>query len=328
MRVLSIILALAGLGVATLLVGWFGFGRVAESLSSVGWPGFALFTLVQIALFGLLGLAWWVVVPGEDARRIGVFVWGRAVRDASGTLLPFSQLGGFALGARAVTLHGIGWAQAAATTMVDVTLEFVAELGFALAGLAVLVAAAPHSALVWPIALGVGLAILGAGGFLWAQQGAAGLLRRLGARIMGDRLGAATGPLGRMQEELDRAYAYPARLALAAALHLSGWVLTGIGSWIAYRLLGADIPLPTALAIEALLSTAVSLAFVVPVAAGVQEAAYAGLGAAFGLPPEISLSVSLLRRGRDLVVGIPVLLLWQVIELRRLRATRVSPPVS
>jgi glycosyltransferase 2 family protein len=320
LRALSIILAVVGVGVATLLVGWFGVGRVADSLSSVGWPGFALFTSVQVALFVLLGIAWWVVVPPHAARPLRVFVWGRAVRDSSGNLLPFAQIGGFALGARAVTLHGVGWAAATATTMVDVTMEFAAELGFALIGLFVLMLRAPDSALVIPIALGVGLAILGAAGFVWLQHGAAGLLRALGTRIVGDRLGGATDRLGRFQSELDAAYARPLRLLLAAILHLMGWVLTGVGSWIAYRLLGADIDLLTALGIEALLSAAVSLAFAVPVAAGVQEAAYAGLGTAFGLPPEISLSVSLLRRARDLAVGVPVLLLWQFLEMRRLRA--------
>ena len=320
MRVLSILLALAGLGVATMLVGWFGLDRVVDSLASVGWPGFALFALFQMALFVLLGLAWFVVVPGEEFRRAWIFVWGRMVRDASGNLLPFAQLGGFAVGARAVTLHGVGWAAATASTTVDVTMEFAAELGFALIGLGVLMLRAPDSALPVPIGLGVGLAILGAAGFVWLQHGASGLLRSLGTRIVGDRFAGASGRFGRIQAELDRAYARKLALIAAGLLHLAGWLATGFGSWIAYRLLGTDIDLLTALGLEALLSAAVSLAFAVPGAAGVQEAAYAGLGTVFGLPPEISLAVSLLRRARDLVVGVPILLLWQAIEMRRLKA--------
>jgi hypothetical protein len=35
--------------------------------------------------------------------------------------------------------------------------------------------------------------------------------------------------------------------------------------------------------------------------------------------PELSLGVSLIRRGRDIVVGVPILLLWQAIEMRHLR---------
>jgi hypothetical protein len=37
----------------------------------------------------------------------------------------------------------------------------------------------------------------------------------------------------------------------------------------------------------------------------------------FGLTPEIGLAVSLLRRARDIVVAVPVLLIWQLIEGRR-----------
>jgi hypothetical protein len=34
----------------------------------------------------------------------------------------------------------------------------------------------------------------------------------------------------------------------------------------------------------------------------------------------MSLAVSLIRRARDLAIGIPILLLWQIFEARRLRA--------
>ena len=89
--------------------------------------------------------------------------------------------------------------------------------------------------------------------------------------------------------------------------------------------LGVPIDFDDALAIEALLSAAAAVAFLVPVNAGVQEAGYAGLGLVFGVPPDVSLGVSLVRRGRDIVVGVPILLLWQFIEMRRLRGVAVEP---
>ena len=67
-----------------------------------------------------------------------------------------------------------------------------------------------------------------------------------------------------------------------------------------------------------------AIAIVVPGHAGVQEAAYAGIGAIFGQPPELSLAVSLLRRARDLALGVPILLIWQAVELQRRRATRAE----
>ena len=53
------------------------------------------------------------------------------VRDSAGNCLPFSQMGGFVLGARAVTLQGVGWPLATASTVVDVTAEFLAQIAFA-----------------------------------------------------------------------------------------------------------------------------------------------------------------------------------------------------
>jgi uncharacterized membrane protein YbhN (UPF0104 family) len=115
-------------------------------------------------------------------------------------------------------------------------------------------------------------------------------------------------------------YGHTGRLALGFTVHLIGWLAAGTAGWIAYRALGAPIDFDDVLAIEALLSALAAAAFLVPVNAGVQEAGYAGLGAIFGVPPELSIGVSLVRRARDIVVGVPILLLWQALEVRRLRA--------
>jgi hypothetical protein len=70
-------------------------------------------------------------------------------------------------------------------------------------------------------------------------------------------------------------------------------------------------------------------AFIVPNAVGVQEGAYVLLGAGFGLTPEMSLALSLLKRARDLAIGLPTIAVWQVIESRRLwRRRNIAAPVS
>jgi uncharacterized membrane protein YbhN (UPF0104 family) len=60
----------------------------------------------------------------------------------------------------------------------------------------------------------------------------------------------------------------------------------------------------------------------VPAAIGVQEAGYASLVPLFGLSPETGVAVSLIRRARDIAVGIPALLTWQLVEARRVRLRR------
>jgi hypothetical protein len=63
---------------------------------------------------------------------------------------------------------------------------------------------------------------------------------------------------------------------------------------------------------------------VVPGALGVQEGAYMLLGGMLGLAPEMGLALSLVKRVRDLLLGIPALLGWQAVEGGRLwiRANR------
>jgi hypothetical protein len=63
--------------------------------------------------------------------------------------------------------------------------------------------------------------------------------------------------------------------------------------------------------------------------AGVQEGGYVLIGGLIGLSPELALALSLMKRGRDLVIGTPALVLWQFLEARRLRdASRRALPAE
>jgi putative membrane protein len=321
---LSYVLALLGLLLGTLLIAWYDVGRVAAGALSVGWGGFALIIAWQLLIFVILGIAWDVLTQRGPNRKLWVFVWGRMVRDSASNCLPFSQVGGFVFGARAVTLLGVPWPVATASTVVDVTAEFLAQLAFTALGLVVLLLRAPDSSLATPLELGLGLAVAAAVAFIFLQSRAAPLFARIGHRIAGRWLNEAQDRVQAVQTEMSEIYRQPLRLALGWAVHLLGWITTGVAGWIAYRLLGVPVDLEAALAIEALLSALAAIAFLVPVNAGVQEAGYAGLGAIFGIPPEISLSVSLIRRARDLVIGVPVLLIWQYTEFRHMRLISAS----
>jgi putative membrane protein len=326
MKRLSYVLALLGVLAALLLVSYYGFGNVVSALSQIGWPRFGIIVGWQILLFVVLGVAWDLITPSRTMRRPWVLIWGRMVRDASANCLPFSQVGGFVFGARAVTLHGVEWHTATASTVVDVTAEFLAQIAFSCIGLGILLTRSPRSELAVPVEIGIGLAVLACFGFVWAQKGAAPVFARIGRRIAGRWFANAEERFEVLQAELGLIYGHTGRLALGFLMHLVGWISTGVSGWIAYRALGARINFDDALAIEALLSAVAAIAFLVPVNAGVQEAGYAGLGAIFGVPPELSLGVSLVRRARDIIVGVPILLIWQFVEMRRLRARRVLEP--
>jgi len=322
-KLLSLVLALIGVTGATVLVAWFGFDRVAHAILSVGAVGFLAFCVWQLVVMTIMGIGWWVVVPPEQRRPSPVFVWGRMVRDSAAVCLPFSPVGGFAIGARALTLHGISWPVAAISTVVDLTAEFAAEILFALGGLIVIVGRTSDAAIAHPAEIGIVVAAVAALGILKLQRGVASLFVRLGKRLLRQWFAGAEQD-GISTVELTAMYGDSARLALCMAAHAVGWIGKGLGNWIAFRLLGSDLDLMGALAIEGLLHIMMAAGILIPGYAGVQEAGYVALGSVFGVPPEISLGVSLVRRGRDIAIGIPILLVWQFIEARNLKSAPAS----
>jgi uncharacterized membrane protein YbhN (UPF0104 family) len=101
-----------------------------------------------------------------------------------------------------------------------------------------------------------------------------------------------------------------------------GWCASACWLWLVFRVLGAPLALSSAIAVQSLLEALRSAAVFVPAAIGVQEAGYAALVPLFGLSPETGVAVSLMRRARDIAVGIPALLAWQLVEARRIRPRR------
>lgn len=311
--------ALLGLALFTGTIAWLGWSGIMHALDRVSLAGFALYFAVQLVIIGGLAGAWRLLLRSDHGGKLLLLYWGRLVRDSAGEFLPFSHVGGFILGGRAIALGGVGFADAAASTLADVTMEFVAELVFIATGLALLAGLAPDSTLLLPVAIGLGVAIVGAAAFLLVQKGGTRLFRGLALRIAGRSAHTASIRMDRLQIALDGIYAHPRRMLGTGALHLICWFATCIPSYVAFHALGAPISLLDALTIEALLHAILAAGFFIPGRIGVQEAAYTLLGTIFGLPPDIALSVSLLRRARDLIMAVPVLLIWQGIEARRLQ---------
>ena len=113
---------------------------------------------------------------------------------------------------------------------------------------------------------------------------------------------------------IEELYDSRSRLAASSALHLLAWIGGGVGTFISFRLVGGHIALLNAVALEALLCTLRSIAAPVPAAIGVQEWGYAMLAPLFGLPAEMGVAVSLLKRAREIVLGVPALIYWQSVE--------------
>lgn len=303
-----------------------GLHAVMAAVVKVGWGGFAILCLLGIGLFVILGSAWFLLIPRSSTAKLETFIWGRGVRDSAAEVLPFSQLGGFVIGARAVMLRGVSAPLAFASMIADVTAELMAQIGYVLIGIAILVERVPKSPtsqwLTHAAAIGTLLAAVGAVGFLFVQKRGFAVAERIVARTMPK----AAEQAGAMHGAMESIHAAPLKILLSVCTHMAGWFASAFASWVAIRLMGIQVAFLSIVSIEALLYAIRSAAVIVPNALGVQEAAYAMLMPFFGLTASAGLALSLLKRARDIAIGIPILLAWQATEgghaLRRAQELR------
>jgi putative membrane protein len=309
--------ALVGLAVAVWLLLHIGIEPVFAAVASVGIGGFALICLYGTAVVGLMGSGWLALLPDRQPRDFLTFIVARQMRDSAGDILPFSQFGGIVIGARYAILRGVSAPLSFASMVADVTTELMAQIAFIFIGVALGISELRASPAMGPYAnillLGSFLLVPGIAAFVFLQQRGGAFAERLAARF----LPAAVKQTAEIGRAMVAMYHSPARLAASSTIHLLAWIASGVGIWISVRLIGGHINIFQAIAIEALLAALRSATVFVPAAIGVQEAGYAALMPLFGLGPEIGLAVSLLKRARDVVVGVPVLLVWQAMESRR-----------
>lgn len=314
MKRAGVLFLLGGVALAAVLLGRSELGNIAAALESLGVGGFALVVAVHAALLCGMGLGWAALARGIHPARW--FVWARLVRDGTAEVLPLSQLGGFVFGSRALVLAGSSARFAAASTVVDVTLELAGQLVYTLLGLGLLAWLKPGSAIELPALVALlgmaGLAVL----FVLAQRGGLGAVERTVAGLTRRLFGGQAQP-GSLRETIGDLHRNRSNLVLCGSVHLACWLLVGGETWLMLRLLGAPVGLASALVIDSLLAGLRSMAFMVPQALGVQEGGYMLLGALFGVTPEAALALSLVRRARDLAIGGPVLMAWQWVEGRR-----------
>ncbi|HYU11949.1 MAG TPA: lysylphosphatidylglycerol synthase domain-containing protein, partial [Stellaceae bacterium] len=250
MKALSILAAVLGVTAIAVLIGYFGAGAVMRSLLAVGGLGFAAICAIHLALMAVMGLAWHVLLPGTP---VWTALWGRLVRDSAGEVLPFLQVGGYVLGARALALTGVSGTLAAASTIVDVTLEFVAQLAYTALGLAWLAHLQPDSAAAIPIMIGLAVATVAALAFVLVQRHGFDQLDRI-ARILG-RGWAARGATGAaaLHAALAAIYRRRGALWLNFALHLACWIASAVEAWLALLLAGEPLSFGAVLVLESML---------------------------------------------------------------------------
>ncbi|WP_028224301.1 flippase-like domain-containing protein [Paraburkholderia ferrariae] len=326
----AILLLSIGTALFIALLAWQGLGSVTGALAAAGWG------LVLVAAFHVVPLA-------LDAAAIAVlFRKGESVdqRDAlltrwSGesvnSLLPAGQIGGPVAMVRQLSQRGMAMRDAAAAITVSTTLQAVAQIVFAVFGIVLFSAYAANGA---PGDLGVAALIATAvlagliGLFYLAQRrGLFGRVLRLASKVFGKRDWSS---LATRADAVDAAvkslYNQRGRVVASFAISLVGWLVGTVEVWLALRFLGHPVGWIDALLLESIGQAIRGAAFAIPGSLGVQEGGYLLLAPLVGLPPEAALALSLAKRAREILLGLPGLLYLHFSERSWQRRRAVSVP--
>ncbi len=287
-----------------------GLDRLLHDVALAGWvlPATAAVFTGQLAL---ASLAWRLSLGGAGITRAAMFRL-RWIREGINALLPVAQLGGPVVGARLLVRLGVSPPLATAGTVLDVTLEAVAQLLFTLGGMAVLLATRRSQAWLPWVGGGLVATLLGVTAFVILQRlGGLRLVESLLGRLARRYPAMARWSIGGAHDWLMARQSDHRAMAEATVLHLLSWALGGAEVWIVLWALGHPVTALDSVVIESLGMAARSAGFAVPGAVGVQEGGFVLVCGLFGVPAESALALSLLKRLREILVGVPALLAWQ-----------------
>jgi putative membrane protein len=323
--------ALAGLLLLSALVAWQGWHAVLGAVERAGW---ALLLLVPLRLLTLaLDVRAWQILlepPGAEAPLVPGFpflLWVGSVREAVNRLLPAAGVGGEVVGVRLVRTRLPDTAAIAASVIVEVLLTIAVLYLFCGLGVVLMARIAAGMPQVWVIAASLALSLPLPLLAWWLLRHGAPFqrLERWSLRLLGAR-GTLPGLDGaRLDAAVARLFGRPGPLLRSLGWQLLSYLLGSLETWYALRLLGHPVDLTTAIAIEALTQAVRHASFLVPAGLGVQEAAVLLFGYLAGVGGEVALSLALVKRMREIVLGLPALLSWHWFEARRLRRTRPAP---
>ncbi len=345
----------ADLGRAAWLLPWLVALHLGQLLLSAGaWRGLLPLGSASVGASASRPLPAGLLLPGLRPRppppappSLALFWRLRVVREGIDSLLPVAQVGGEIVAARLLGRLGLSAPLAAASIVVDVTVELLTQVAFLVAGLLALAAlpgggpprsgAAPWGTTAWLLpAVGGMAALLVLAQRLGALRGLELVARAVSRHVPG------LGDLAGLQEEARAIYRRGRGLRRGAALHALAWLLGTVETWAVLHALGLGATPQQALVVESLGMAARSAGFALPGAIGVQEGGFILAVAAAGLPGlaclpyaacahavlagpglgagatglatagvAVGLSLSLLKRLREIGTGVIGVALWR-----------------
>lgn len=300
----------------------YDFGQVIAAVAAAGW-GILLISVFRFVTIGTDAAGWrelWLGDKRPGAARLLVYRW---IGEAVNSLLPVAQVGGHVARARLLGRSQGDYVAAGAATIVDFTIGVLTQAVYTVVGIGLLLplARARGDDLSGALVLAAALLVAGVVALYLLQRGR--MLQRV-ARLVQTAL---AGNLSSMAEQLhagaqaldsavNKIYGLHGNLLRSLSWRLFTWLLHTFETWLIMYFLGAPVSWAEALILESLGTAVRNAAFPVPAGLGAQEGGFLLLGAALGIPPPLCLALSLAKRARELIVGLPALATWAWLEGR------------
>jgi len=284
--------------------------------------GRVLLWLVPLHALPLLidTLGWRALLARWCESRQGTLFWIGAVREGVDRLLPTANIGGALVGIRLLAERGVDGVVAAASVTTETVLTVVSQYIFVAIGVVCLLRLTNTVQFVDDalIALGASLPIIVLLAVLLRYGSVFERMERLAVRFLGeDKLSFLAGQSASLDAAIRELCGDPARLLTTVGWQVTGMVTGSLETWFALRWLGHPVPWGAAVALESLTMAVRNFAFLVPAGLGVQEASLIGFGALLGVNGDLALALSLAKRMREILFGVPALLSWYWVEGRR-----------
>jgi putative membrane protein len=308
-----------------------GLPAILSTLAAAGWG------LLVVALFHLLPLTSDAVAiralyqRGQTRHGLADAVLTRWIGESANSLMPAGQLGGPVFMARYLAQRGMPMPQSAAVITVSTTLQTFGQILFALLGVLLLGARASglseHALRNMALAASGFLALQIVGFYYLQRRGFFSKLLRLVTRLAGSQKWSG---LMNQAQAIDAAvhdtYSRSGPVAISFLASLVGWLVGAGEVYLIVLFMGHPVSWVTALLLESLGQAVRGAAFAVPGALGVQETGYVLLAPIAGLTPDVALALSLAKRVRELLLGLPGLVYLRLSGRSGGAATGAVPP--
>lgn len=303
----------------------YRLGEVLAAVAAAGW-GILWISAYRFVTLATDAAGWRELWLGKAKPRPARLLGYRWIGEAVNSLLPVAQVGGHVVRARLLGRAQGDYLSAGAATIVDFTAGVFTQAVYTMVGIALLLRMARARGTGLNEALLVALALLVAGlvalyllqrgrmlqkAALLVQQALAGNLRSMAGQLHG---GAQA-----LDAAVNELYGRYGSLLRCVAWRLLTWLLHTGETWLIMRYLGAPVSWGEALILESLGTAVRNAAFAVPAGLGAQEGGFLLLGGALGISPPLCLALSLAKRARELIVGLPALAAWAWLEGRSTR---------